>query len=78
MPKSGFPFFFRRITLITAIAVCLILSCIACGCTSFSSGTDDDGYQPSTFEPTIRPTHIPIPSPTIVCEPTDNLTAAAV
>ena len=71
---------FRRLTLAAAIAICLIVSCTICGCTSFfSPDPDEEVYrQPPTFKPTVRPTHIPVPSPTIMCEPTDNLTAAAV
>lgn len=74
MVTSGPPPLIRRITLFTAVAVCFILFSSICGCTSFSSGENEGGYQPPTFEPTVRPTHIPVPSPTIVCEPTGNQT----
>ncbi len=79
MAKTVSPSPFLSLILTTAIAICLILSCTTCGCTSFfSPDTDEGGYQqPPTFEPTVRPTHIPVPSPTIVCEPTVNRTAAA-
>ncbi|WFN33778.1 hypothetical protein L1S32_07965 [Methanogenium sp. S4BF] len=76
MATSGPPSFFLRLSLTAAIAICLILFCSISGCTSFPSGTDEGGYQPPTFEPTVRPTQIPVPSPTIVCEPTDNRTRA--
>lgn len=76
MAKRTSPSYVRRITFTAAIALCLVLFCVIAGCLSIPSGTDEGGYQPPTFEPTVRPTHIPAPSPTIVCEPTDNRTAA--
>ncbi|WAI02113.1 hypothetical protein [Methanogenium organophilum] len=76
MARALFPLHFRHITLIAAVALCLILFCSICGCLSIPPGTDEGEYQPSTFEPTVRPTHIPVPSPTIVSEPTDNRTGA--
>ena len=67
MPNHAFPSIPSRYALTIGIAICLILSCTTCGCLSFSPGPDDGAYQPSTFEPTVRPTHIPAPSPTMIC-----------
>ena len=80
MAKQKTPLLFLRIALVAAVAICLILFCTTCGCTSFLSPETDEGayQQPSTFEPTVHPTNIPVPSPTMVCEPTKNLTKAPV
>ncbi|GAB7014804.1 hypothetical protein [Methanogenium cariaci] len=81
MAASEPPIYSLRPTLIAAIALCLCLClclCLSCtaGCISFPTSSDEATYRPPAFEPTLRPTHIPVPSPTIVFEPTDNLTAA--
>jgi len=72
MPAQRSPQLSSRSALTTGIAICLILFCTTCGCLSIPFGPDDGVYQPSTFEPTVRPTHIPAPSPTMVCVPPGN------